>query len=376
MQEEIVFQVSDFVDVFNQTIEYAYPSVVIEGEVANFKVSKGKWVYFDLKDEFSSVKFFGSLYNLPGPIEDGLMVKVLGSPRLHNLFGFSVNFRVISAVGEGSIKKASDLLRAKLEKEGLFEADRKRPLSRYPQRIGLITSLESAAYKDFIKVLDNRWVGLEIEVYNVGVQGLAAVEQNIKAIEYFNNQQTEYDVLVITRGGGSKDDLSVYDDESLVRAVANSKIATMVAVGHEVDISLAELVADKRASTPSNAAELLVPDKRELISDIQLTRKQLDSTLKLQITNKLQELVQIRQGLNQAINSKLASLRAEQDSNRRLLEALDPTNVLRRGFAIVRAGGKVVRGLESLNQQQKIAIELADGEIEATINKINLRKKG
>jgi exodeoxyribonuclease VII large subunit len=131
------FTPSDFVASLNQTFEYAYPQVVVEGEIANFKVSKGKWVYFDLKDDEASVKFFGSVYSLPGPLEDGLVVKVTGSPRLSQLYGFSVNFRAIQAVGEGSLKRAADLLRAKLDREGLFDPARKRTIVYPAQRIGL-----------------------------------------------------------------------------------------------------------------------------------------------------------------------------------------------------------------------------------------------
>src|SRR5690554_6110271 len=149
MASDIVFSVSDFVGVLNQTLEHAYPNVVIVGELANFKVSKNRWVYFDLKDEYASVRFFGTVYNLPGPLEDGMMLQVRGNPRLHPLYGFSVSVQTIQPVGEGSLKKAAALLQAKLTAEGLFEESRKRPLPYPPARIGLITSGESAAYADF-----------------------------------------------------------------------------------------------------------------------------------------------------------------------------------------------------------------------------------
>ena len=127
----------------NQTLEYAYPNVVIVGELANFKVSKNKWIYFDLKDEFASVRFFGTVYVLPGPLEDGMLMEVRGNPRLHPQFGFSVNVQSMRPVGKGSIKKAANLLEAKLRSEGLFDESRKRLLPHPPQTIGLITSKES-----------------------------------------------------------------------------------------------------------------------------------------------------------------------------------------------------------------------------------------
>ncbi len=168
---------SDFVALLNQTLEFAYPSVSITGELANFRVSRGRWVYFDLKDNEASVKFFGTVYQLPGPLEDGLLLKVRGQPRLHPLYGFSVNVMSIQPAGEGSLRRAANLLRAKLAAEGLLDESRKRSLPYPPARIGLITSKQSAAYADFIKILDTRWRGVNIDLIDVQVQGEAAPGQ-------------------------------------------------------------------------------------------------------------------------------------------------------------------------------------------------------
>src|SRR3989344_82516 len=138
--KEIVFSVTDFVALLNQTLEFAYPDVSIVGELSSFRVSKNRWVYFDLKDETASVKFFGTVYSLPGPLEDGMMLEVLGAPRLHPQFGFSVNIQAIKPVGEGTIRRAAALLEAKLKTEGLFAQERKRPLPYPPKRVGLVTS--------------------------------------------------------------------------------------------------------------------------------------------------------------------------------------------------------------------------------------------
>src|SRR6185369_6914352 len=145
MDNQLIFGVSDFVAYLNQTLEIAYPYVTIEGELTNFRVSKNRWVYFDLKDDESSVKFFGTVYTLPGPLEDGMVVRVSGSPRLHQQYGFSVNFQTIQPVGEGALRRAADLLAAKLEAEGLFAPERKRFLPYPPARIALITAGGSAA---------------------------------------------------------------------------------------------------------------------------------------------------------------------------------------------------------------------------------------
>jgi exodeoxyribonuclease VII large subunit len=275
LQAELELSVSEFVALLNQTLEFAYPHVTIAGELANFRISKNRWLYFDLKDEGAVVRFFGTVYALPGPLENGMLLKVSGSPRLHPLYGFSVSVLSITPSGEGSIKKAATLLEAKLAAEGLFDPTRKRPLPYPPARIGLIASTESAAYSDFLKVLGERWGGVTIEVIDVQVQGEVAPEQIVQAITRFNQKSLAPDVLVITRGGGSAQDLQAFSSEQVTRAVAASRIPTLVAIGHERDIALAELAADQRASTPSNAAELLLPDRAQKMHELLGIRERL-----------------------------------------------------------------------------------------------------
>ena len=164
--------VSEFIDLLNQTLEFAYPSISIIGELSDFKISKNKWIYFDLKDDKAKARFFGTVYQLPGPLKDGLMLKVRAIPHVHPQYGFSLTVQHIALSGEGSIKQASDLLKAKLIAEGLFADERKTLSTAYPpSRIGLITSVESAAYTDFLKIINQRWGGLEIILNNVQVQG-------------------------------------------------------------------------------------------------------------------------------------------------------------------------------------------------------------
>ncbi len=369
MDQELIFGVSDFVAVFNQTINHVYPRVVIQGELANFRVNKDRWVYFDLKDENSSVKFFGTVYNLPGPLTEGMILRVAGSPGLHPLYGFSVTVQSIQLAGEGTIKKAAQLLAAKLEKEGLFDPSRKRALPYPPQSVGLIASGESAAYADFVKILKARWGGVVVKHYDVQVQGEDSPTQVIRAIEHFNSHAANVDVLVITRGGGSTDDLQAFSAESVTRAVAGSRIPTLVAIGHEVDLSLAELAADQRASTPSNAAELLVPDKKTevkavqdimiqaghyLSQSIQQAKLVVDETHK-DLTNRLENL----------FTQEVSYLQAQQNT----LMLASPQNILNRGYAIVRKNGKTIRSVKLLSQKDSVDIQLSDGHLGAEIIK-------
>ncbi len=373
VDREIVFNVSDFVAAINQVVSYALPSVVIIGELANFRVSKGKWLYFDLKDDSASLRFFGTVYMLPGPLEDGMMLEVRGAPRLHPQFGFSVNVQSVRPVGVGAIRKAAQLLEAKLEAEGLFDIDRKRHLAHPPDRIGLITSGESAAYADFIKILAARFGGLEITLADVQVQGEPAARQIVAALRWFNAQAGPPDVLVLVRGGGSADDLQAFSTEQVVRAVAASRIPTLVAIGHEIDVSLAELAADQRASTPSNAAELLVPDRREIVEQLTAIRLQLADNIYAQIDGVRQDLAD---GADDGLGTVVRLLereRAALSGQRQLANALNPAVSLARGFAIVRGSdGNAIRRAGQVGVGEVVAISITDAILSARIENLSL----
>lgn len=369
---ELVLSVSEFVAVLNQTLEYAYPGVTVTGELANFRVSKNRWVYFDLKDEESSVKFFGTVYQLPGPLEDGMVVAVSGMPRLHPLYGFSVNVMAMKPVGEGSIKKAVALLEEKLTKEGLFDPDRKRILPYPPTRIGLITSAESAAYRDFVKVLGARWGGVCISLIDVQVQGEAAPAQIVAAIEQFNQLAEPPDVLAITRGGGSAEDLQAFSTEQVTRAVAASRIPTIVAIGHEIDVSLAELAADQRASTPSNAAELLVPDRRAILTGLSAYKKQMEHCARQAVRRTASELTLSVDILHTATERALQTAGQHLHLRRQLLHAFDPQAALQRGYALVRQDGALVRSGTQLKPGQEIRINLSDASVTADVKQVSM----
>jgi exodeoxyribonuclease VII large subunit len=368
--EELVLSPSDFAALLNQTLEFAYPSVIIEGELSDFRVSKNRWVYFDLKDEAASIKFFGSVYNLPGPLEDGLVVRAVGSPRLHPRYGFSVNLQSLQPVGEGSLRKAADLLKAKLAAEGLFAPERKRPLPAIPRQIGLITAANSAAAADFMKILNERWGGVEILLADSLVQGPQAPGQLVAALEYFNKLARLPDVLVITRGGGSLDDLAAFNDERVVRSVAASRVPTLVAIGHEVDVSLAELAADVRASTPTNAAQLVVPDRAKTLLLINNLRAGLASGLRQRLQLAGRDIAEGRKYLTSQVFLQLKNAQNELISTKKLVALFDPQAALRRGYAIVSRGSRHVSKIGQVKTGDQLGIRLADGTINATATKI------
>ncbi len=371
--QEVVFSPADFVASLNQTFEFAYPGVSIVGELANLRVSKSKWVYFDLKDEYASVKFFGTVYQLPGPLEDGLMVQVKGVPRLHPQYGFSVGVQSMRPVGDGSLRRAATLLESKLVAEGLFDAGRKRLLPFPPQRVGLITSGESAAYGDFVKIINTRWGGIEVVLADVQVQGEPAPGQIVRAIEYFNSHAEPVDVLVIIRGGGSAEDLGAFSTEQVTRAVAGSRIPTLAAIGHEVDVTLAELAADLRASTPSNAAEMLVPDKAEIIERLPQTQAVMTRTVEELLSEKRRERTDYTSLLNDTMTRQLDAISTRLDLKKHLLAAFNPASALTRGYAILRQGGKLIRSGAQLKKDMIIDIELQDAKSIAQISSVKIK---
>lgn len=358
---------SEFVSLCNQTLEIAFPLVEIEGEVSNFKVSRNRWVYFDIIDDTSKLRCFGTVYMLPAPVEDGMRVRIIAAPRLHPQFSFSLNLQSAQFSGEGSIKKAADLLFEQLQKEGLFSEERKRPLPYPPKRIALVTSQESAAYRDFVKVLSERWVGLEITLADVAVQGEASPMQIVRAVEWFNKQAETADVVVIVRGGGSADDLQAFSSEQVTRAVAASRIPTLVAIGHEVDVSLAELAADLRASTPSNAAELLVPDRRETLQRLEITKASLEKAVSQSYDIQFDALKEITNNLHTQTTRILADRQSQISQLKRTLDALSPQAILKRGYSVVRHKGKVLRSHKNVSIGSVIAIQLADGTLKAEV---------
>jgi exodeoxyribonuclease VII large subunit len=356
----IRLSVSDFIAVTNQTLEYAYPSVEVEGEVASFKVNQGKFIFFDLKDAGGSVGCFMTVWQLRVPIEDGMKVIVTATPKLTQWGKFSLTVKAVRPSGEGALKKSFEILKAKLETEGLFAPERKRVLPTIPTYVAVISSTQAAGYADFIKIINERWGGLRIDVAHVVVQGADAPDQIIRALQYINTREELPEVIVIIRGGGSADDLSAFNDEQLVRAISASRVPTIVGVGHEVDVSLADLVADVRASTPSNAAQILVPDRQE---SIRAVRYQVRSLLP-RVENAIdQQSAMVRTYLSDMLQKTDEQINRVADtlqSVRNVLAQLNPQKVLARGYALVRGAQKIGAVIEIETNQVIIHAEVHD----------------
>jgi exodeoxyribonuclease VII large subunit len=406
-----VIGVSEFLTIINETLAFAYPQVSVEGEVSGFKISQGKFAFFDLKDDKALLGCFMMARDIKLPIEDGMKIRVTGAPKVFPRSSrFSLTVKDIELGGEGELKRAMELLKKKLQAEGLFEPSRKRPLPLYPRRIGLITAGTSAAYADFIKILGARWGGVQVLLADVSVQGNQAPDQIVGALEYFNQLSPPVDVVVLVRGGGSLEDLIAFSTEPVARAVAASRSPIVVGVGHEVDVSLADYAADLRAATPTDAARLVVPDRTEVANHIEhITTRQiaalaavtashkrrieaalsrLESALRYPrervstYTAKLergldrlaavasQRQVHVR-GLEDRLSERtgnlvLARLKGVKELER-VLRGFDPVAVLSRGYAIVRTQRGILRRPSDAPPGESIMIQLAEGKLAAEI---------
>lgn len=269
------------VDQFNELINLQLQSigeVIVEGEITEMNISKRGGVNLVLKDKNKQAVLNVSGYapRIQGinMIEIGMEVAIWGVPQLYSPYGkFSVSIYKILPIGAGALAKALELLKEQLEKEGLFDPTRKRPLPELITNIALITAKNSAAESDFLKILKENNTGLNIDFYAVSVQGKHSVGEILSAIQ--NAQNKNYDCIVMIRGGGSLEDLSSFNDEKISKAIFASKIPTLVAVGHERDESIAELVSDVRASTPSQAAYYIVVNNTNFIKSIELQANQI-----------------------------------------------------------------------------------------------------
>jgi len=338
--------VSDFIALTNQTLEYAFTSVAIEGEVSGFKVNQNKYVFFDLKDETGSVGCFMTVWQLRQPIEDGMKVIITAAPKLTDWGKFSLTIKTIRPSGKGDLKRSFDLLKEKLALEGLFRPERKRLLPKMPHYIAVISSTQAAGYADFIKIINDRWGGLEVDVAHVQVQGKEAPDQIIRALQFFNAKEVLPEVIVIIRGGGSLDDLSPFNDEQLVREIAMSRVPTLVGVGHETDTTLSDLASDQRAATPSNAAQLIIPEKQEVLRHIRYRVNAVANQLSTEIDRN-------REALKGRLEEAISSIRRRQEAyddqleyRKQILSGLDPEKVLARGYAMIRGDLKIGKTVE------------------------------
>jgi len=278
MENVIIYSVYEITRQVRQVIESSLQPVFVTGEISGFIHHSSGHIYFNLKDENATLRctfFKGANAALTFQPADGMQVICFGKLTVYEKGGYyNLNVLKMQEAGLGLLQQKFEQLKKKLDKEGLFAAEHKKPLPKYPDRIGIITSPTGAALQDIINIIKRRYP-VEIIVYPALVQGSDAPPQIIQGIKYFNATNA-VDFIIITRGGGSQEDLFCFNDEALARAIYNSSLPVISAVGHEIDFTLTDFVADLRAPTPSAAAELAVPDKKDLLNLLASLKKRLD----------------------------------------------------------------------------------------------------
>lgn len=364
-------QVSEVIAVINETLDSAFPIILVEGEISSFKINQGKFVFYDVKDETGSLACFMMAFQLKFPIEDGMKVRILAQPKITAWGKFSLTVREVMPVGEGSLKKSFELLKATLEKEGLFDELRKRPIMPMPKRIGVVSSSQAAGFADFIKILQNRWGGLEIILVDVPVQGMDAPAQIVGALAHLNELPEPLDVIAVIRGGGSADDLSAFNHEDVVRAVALSRTPVLVGVGHEVDTSLSDLAADRRAATPSNAAELLVPDKIQVLAGVKRIAQKAQNGAEAVIRVFEIDSENVLNSIDKSVNTFFVQKSETLKYMQRTLHQLDPQAVLKRGYSLAKKGSKVIIKTSDVILGDEITVQLSSGELGAKITYVS-----
>ncbi len=285
--QDKVYTVSEITQLIKIELESSFPLIWVEGEISNYHLHSSGHLYFTLKDQYSQLKavmFRSQNRQLPFQLKDGLQVICQGRITVYSPKGeYQMIVEVLEPKGKGAFQLAFEQLKEKLAKEGLFDTKYKKPLPLFPRKIGIVTSPEGAAIIDILKILERRFARLEILIYPARVQGEGAAEEIVEGIKCFNSLP-DIDVVIVGRGGGSIEDLWAFNSEIVARAIFNSKIPIISAVGHEIDFTIADFVADVRASTPSAAAELVI-EKEEAF-------KERISNLHLRMVNALKYLFQ------------------------------------------------------------------------------------
>jgi len=369
---------------------------LVSGEISNFKHSNKGHIYFSLKDESSiikSVMFDRRTQDLEFTPKDGMKVVVKGHVDIYKQWGtYQIIVEEMYLKGKGELYLKFLQLKSKLKKEGLFDEEHKKPILKYPKKIGIITSSQGSVVHDIIKIIKRRYPYVRLLIFPSLVQGGEAKHTIVNGITVLN--QLDVDVIIIARGGGSFEDLSPFNEESVARAVYNSKIPIVSAIGHETDFTIIDFVADKRAPTPSVAAELVVPDKIEIFGNLVNLKKELCNHVMKVVESYRQQIDYImykpvfknpfslieeskqwldekENHLKRAIINKIEILKRESKIFEGKINALSPFSILNRGYSIATSGEKIISSIKDINSGDVISTIVKDGEISSKVENKN-----
>jgi exodeoxyribonuclease VII large subunit len=389
---ELTAQVKDL-------LEAAFPSVWVTGEISNFSRPQSGHCYLTLKDDRAQLKaamWRPVAAHVRFEMHDGLEVICKGRLEVYAPRGnYQLIIEQIEPKGMGALDLALRQLREKLAREGLFDPARKRPLPSFVRQIAVVTSPTGAAIRDFLQVLGRRWRGADVLIAPVRVQGEGAAEEIAAAINTLNQLTRPIDCIVVTRGGGSLEDLWAFNEEVVVRAIAASRIPVISAVGHEIDVTLSDLAADVRALTPSEAAELVAPAAEELFAELRQIQKRMTVALRsraLTVRSSLdaiqrhhvfrrpfqliydltRQVDELSGRTTRAIRHRLQLARQQTETFASRLESLSPLAVLRRGYSITErvADGRIIRAASELTPGEEISTRFAHGRSISRVEKV------
>jgi exodeoxyribonuclease VII large subunit len=399
-----VIPVGAFLAALNGLLEDQLGRVWIVGQVSNLHRASSGHTYFTLKDEQGQIRaalFRSASRRVPFEIEEGLEIVVCADVGIYAARGdLQLVVREVEPRGQGGLQLAFEQLRRRLEAEGLFDEARKRELPAFPRRIGVVTSPTSAAVRDVIQVAGHRFPATPLVISPTRVQGQGVEEEIAAALDAIGHRG-DVDVVLLVRGGGSLEDLWCFNTETVARAIARCPVPVVSGVGHETDLTIADLVADLRAPTPSAAVALVLPDGGALASELTRTFQRLEIAARAQLRRARTRLAREREALRilapstqlaarkarlrsasralaREASSQLQRRRAELAATVARLESLSPLAVLARGYALVRRArdGAVVRRAEQLARGERLRIRLAEADVEASVESVTRHPRG
>ncbi|MFW6118706.1 MAG: exodeoxyribonuclease VII large subunit [Planctomycetota bacterium] len=394
-REGHVFTVSEITAQVKETLESRFPDLYVAGEISQFTRAASGHVYLTLKDEdavLRAVIWRGTARSLKFDLKEGLEVVARGGIDVYPPRGsYQLIVSWMEPRGMGALQLAYRQLLEKLEKEGLFREEHKKPLPPYPRGIGVVTSPTGAAVRDIINVITRRYPPARIYLYPCRVQGDAAAPEIAAAIERLNEECPDLDLLIVGRGGGSLEDLWAFNEEIVARAIFRSRLPIVSAVGHEVDFTIADFVADVRAATPTEAGEIVVPDRRELAAGLRQLRDRMGMALqnmverrrrrledlvsrpvflrpRAAIAEKAQRADDLFARMDTAMHHRLEMLKEATRGTTSRLEALSPLKVLERGYSLTfTEDGRILRSVEDASEGDTIHSKLHHGTIHSRV---------
>ncbi len=416
-EDEHPLTVSELSSFIKQTLETQLRDVFVVGEISGYKrAMPSGHSYFVIKDENSQIScnLWNFRYNyLRFKPADGMKVLIRGRVTVYEPRGtYAIEVHSMNRIGEGELQAAFERLKEKLLKEGLFDASHKRALPEFPENVAIITSETGAVIEDFIKVSRKRYPHFNLYLFPALVQGKGSAESVCRAVRAANEYHVKFDVLVLARGGGSIEDLWTFNEESVARAVYNSNIVTVSAIGHEVDFTICDFVADFRAPTPSAAAEHILPDRkvllenlrdyenglksavndrikylkerldniqsnysfnkpRDILNEVRMRIDEISDELSELLSEKLDfyktDLEEKENTLHSSLSERIAFLKNDLNYKEKMLKNVSPDNTLKRGFSYIKKNGKVVSKKGDLSPKDSISINFHDGSVNAEV---------